>query len=87
MNNHNKTWSKTEQKTLKTLYHIGNSDQEIAELLGRTTGAVHIKRNRMNLQRKRGRKPKNAQTPVRKAAMYTRKKTISLLWGLIKIYR
>ena len=87
MNNHNKTWSKTEQKTLKTLYHIGNSDQEIAELLGRTTGAVHIKRNRMNLQRKRGRKPKNAQPSVRKSATYTRKKTISLLWGLIKIYR
>lgn len=86
MNRHHKTWTKTDKETLTKLYQIGNTDHEIATMLGRTQAAVHVQRNRMDLHRTRGRKPKNEQQPVRKSATYTRKRTISLLWGLIKIY-
>lgn len=83
MNNHHKTWTKTDKATLEKLYRVGRSDHEIATMLGRTQHAVHVQRNRMDLHRPKGR-PK--QRPVRKAATYTRKRTISLLWGLVKIY-
>ena len=83
MNRHHSIWTETDKQTLTKLYKIGNTDHEIATMLGRTQAAVLVQRNRMDLHRPKGR-PK--QQPVRKSATYTRKRTISLLWGLIKIY-
>ncbi len=81
-------YTAADRATLSKLYRAGNSDADIAEILGRTEKAIQCQRVKQGLKKKRGRVPRVEPKPVTKGAKYTRymkpRTEFSLLWGLIK---
>lgn len=87
-NKKSQRYTQAERLTLSKLYQAGNSDADIAQILGRTEKAIQCQRVKQGHKKKTGRKPRLEPKPVHSGAKYTRylkpKTEISLLWGLIK---
>jgi hypothetical protein len=90
MNRLNKTWTAKEIKAAKTMQANGVPNDTIADVLGRSEKAVVMRMFRLNNQApQQTLKFTKQNKPVE--AKYTRylepKRTVSILWGLIKYTR
>lgn len=79
--NRKQRWTMRDDKQLKTLWGQRMCDEDIAGLMGRTKDGIRNHRHQIGLVTHR--------KPKKKGAKYTKymqpRRTISLLWGLIKV--
>jgi hypothetical protein len=95
MNREKLAWTEAEMRTVKVRFEDGVPDEQIAQELGRTAESIKIRRAKMNLKYRPGRKPKNqtGQTSINFTQPRTKKprkveqvqyREVSILWGMFK---